>query len=252
MSKNIDLNIVRDLKAFGFNEKESTVYIELLQGGEMSAVTLGKTLGLHRQFVYNALAVLKERGLVLQIGETRAKWRAQNPRKFIALAEEQELRAAKMSDHLLALTQHKTGQEFETIEGMKAFRARSIESIRSAPHASTVLMISGQWLKYFEHMGMEAHNEWERVRLAKEIKFRVIGPRSFETLMKEESSGRVLTDYRVFPGLEENLVNTVIYEGHFDLEIYGEPHLLFSVKNAAVTESQKKFFEALWEKSEKL
>ena len=252
MSKNIDLTIARELAVFGLNEKEAAVYIELLQGGEQSAIALSKALGLHRQFVYNALAALKERGLVLQIGEKRTKWRASNPRKFLALAEEQGLRAAKISEQLLGLMNHTAAQEFIAIEGTVAFRSRSIDSIRSVPFGSTVLMISGQWAKYFEQMGMEAHNEWERIRITKEVKFRVIGPRSFETVMKEELSGRALTEYRIFPGLEENLVNTVIYDNHFDLEIYGEPHLLFSVKNPEVTESQKKFFEALWEKSEEL
>ena len=252
MSKNIDLTIAQQLGEFGLSEKESAVYIELLQHGEMSAIVLGKALEMHRQFVYNALSTLKGKGLVLQIGEARSKWRAQSPRKFLALAEEQELRAAKLSEQLLAMMQHGAGQEFEVIEGTAAFRARSIESIRSAPHKSTVLLISGQWAKYFEHMGEAAHNEWERIRIAKEILFRIVGPRSFREAMLAEANDRTLSSYRIFPGLEENLVNTVIYDDHFDLEIYGEPHLLFSVKNPAVTESQKKFFEALWDKSEEL
>ncbi len=162
------------------------------------------------------------------------------------------MRAAKLSDGLLALMQHKAGQEFEVVEGTSGFRARSIDSIRKSPQGSTVLLISGQWAKYFEHMGEAAHNEWERIRIAKEMRFRVIGPKTFENAMKAESSGRILTEYRIFSGLEENLVNTVIFADHIDFEIYGEPHLLFSVKNPEVTESQKKFFEALWQKSEEL
>ncbi len=101
-------------------------------------------------------------------------------------------------------------------------------------------------------MGEASHLEWERVRLAKKIKFRIVGPRSFRTAMSREADGRALTEYRIFPGLEENLVNTVIFDDHVDFEIYGEPHLLMSIKNAEVAESQKKFFEALWDKSEEL
>ncbi len=218
----------------------------------MSAIDLSKLLEIHRQFIYNALSILTQRGLVVKIGETRAKWRAQNPRKLIALAEEQQLRAVSISEQLMALMQQKVGQEFEVIEGTAAFRAHSIDSIRKASHGSTGLLISGQWDKYFEHMGEVAHSEWERIRLAKEITFRIIGPRTFRSAMKEDAGNRKLTEYKIFSGLEENLVNTVIYDSHFDLEIYGEPHLLFSVKNPEVTESQKRFFEALWDKSEEL
>src|SRR3989344_9491116 len=106
MSKNIDTNLIQELLALGFNAKEAEVYIALLRGGEMSAIKVSVITGLHRQFVYNALSALKERGLVVQIG-TPAKWRAQNPRKLIALAEEQEMRAAKAVEALLPLMNEK-------------------------------------------------------------------------------------------------------------------------------------------------
>jgi sugar-specific transcriptional regulator TrmB len=252
MSKNLDLNIISDLQAFGVDEKAGRVYAELLSGGELSAISLSKRLELHRQFVYNALESLKEKGLVIKIEGVHAKWRAQHPRKLIALAEEQQLRASKVSDQLLALMEQKTGQEFEVGEGVASFRSRSIENVRKAPHDSTVLMISGQWNKYFELAGEHMHTEWERIRLGKNIRFRVIGPTSLRNAMNKEASGRLLTDYRIFPGLEESLVNTIIYDNQVDFDIYGEPHLTFSIKNPEVAKSQKDFFEAVWNKSENL
>ncbi len=253
MSNIIDLNIAESLKEFGLSDKEARVYMTLLQSGEVSAVRLSRETELHRQFVYNALSALKEKGLVLQLGTpTRALWRAQTPRKFIALAEEQELKAAKIADQLLALMHKKTGQEFTLTEGTQAFRLRSIENIRKTPVGATVLMICGQWSKYFARMGERAHEEWERIRIGKEIHFNIIGPRSFTKAMEKESTSRTFTNYRIFPGLEENLVNTVIYPNHIDFEMYGDPHITFSLKNPDVVGSQKHFFEALWKKSEEL
>lgn len=253
MSKNLDLNILKSLKELGLSDKESEVYITLLQQGEVSAVKLGKLTELHRQFIYNALETLKEKGLVLRLGTpTRALWRAQTPRKFIALAEEQELKAAKLSEQLLALMHHKAGQEFEVGEGVASFRLRSVENVRKAPQHSTVLMICGQWDRYFDLAGERMHTEWERVRLGKNIHFRIIGPSSLRKAMSKEAGDRALTEYRIFPGLEENLVNTIVYAQHVDFDIYGEPHLTFSIKNNDVVESQTRFFEALWNKSEEL
>ena len=80
MSKIIDLQLEKALLSLGLSGKEIQIYIELLQAGEMSAITLSKNVELHRQFVYNALLTLKEKGLVSQIGLVRSKWRAQNPR----------------------------------------------------------------------------------------------------------------------------------------------------------------------------
>lgn len=244
MSINFDLNLLKTLEGLGLSDKESKTYIGLLQGGEMSAITLSRNLGLHRQFVYTALATLKDRGLVVQIGEVRAKWRAQSPRKLISTVEEQQILASRAVEQLLALKEEKAGQEFEVTEGIKSFRAQQLAAIRSAPHGSTVLMICGEWKRYFDRAG-DMHDDWDAIRIAKEIKFRMIGPESLRNSM-QDSVKRGLTTYRTLPHLEENLVNTIIYDNEVMTEIYGDPHLTFSVKNPIIAESQKTFFETLW------
>lgn len=251
MSINFDLNLLSDLDKIGLSDKEAKTYIGLLEGGEMSAITLSRNLGLHRQFVYTALASLKERGLVLQIGTERSRWRAQSPRKLISVAEEQTIRTGRAVEQLLALKEEKAGQEFEVTEGRASFRARQIASIRKAPHKSTVRMICGEWHRYFAQAG-DMHEEWDRIRLAKEINFSVIGPESLRLSMNEEAAVRGNATYRVLPGLKENLVNTLIYEEEVVTEMYGEPHITFSIQNPDITKSQKDFFETLWNLSQPL
>lgn len=246
MSKNIDLIGTSGLETLGLTGKESAVYLSLLKGGEMSAISLSTGLELHRQFVYNALRSLKEKGLVVQVGTTRSKWRAQNPRKLVSLAEEQELRAEKISDQLLGLMRQPSGQEFEVTEGIKAFRSRILATIRKIPPKSTVSMICGEWMRYFDLAGEETHEEWDRVRIAKNISFRVIGPPSLKVSLTTAAARRSLLEYRVLEGMKENLVNTVIYEDRVDFDMYGDPHLTFSIKNPAIAKSQQKFFETLW------
>lgn len=247
MSKNIDLNLIQMLSQLGFSEKEASVYIALQIEGEVSAIQVSKDTQLHRQFVYNALASLKERGLVTQIGEVRSRWRAENPRKLIAHAEEQERQAAIAAEALLSLQQKKKGQEFEIVEGIKAYRSRVLDVIRDVPPKSTILMISGEGARYRKLAGEIVYKEWERIRIAKEIQFRIIGPESLKTSLAEATAKRKFIEYRTLPGLEENLVNTVTYSDRVDFEIYGEPHVTFSIKNRDVAESQRKFFEALWQ-----
>ena len=248
MSNIIDINLISALSDLGLNEKESRVYIALLEEGDMSAIGISKAVELHRQFVYNALSALKEKGLVLQISKAPAKWRAQNPRKFIAIAEERERQAANVVEALLPLMIHRAAQEFEVTEGVKAFRSKFIETIRRVPKGSTVRMITGEWEKYFERAG-EAHKDWDRIRIEKEIYFRIIGPAAMRVDMEKAKATRALTEYKVFPGLEKNLVNTVIYDDQVVMEIYGDPHITFNIKNKDVAESQKRFFEALWNQS---
>lgn len=212
----------------------------------MGAIRLSKDTELHRQFVYNALSALKEKGLVLQVASTPAKWRAQNPRKLIALAEEQEKVAVEAAEQLLALTHQKAGQEFAVTEGRRAFQGRIIATIKKLPKGSVVRMICGEWGKYFDLAGEVAHSEWDRIRISKGIKFRIIGPESLKHAMSHAAATRALTEYRTLVGLDKNLVNTVIYDDLVDFDIYGDPHLTFSIKNSEVAQSQKHFFEALW------
>ncbi|MBI2054628.1 MAG: hypothetical protein HYT39_00820 [Candidatus Sungbacteria bacterium] len=246
MSKEIDLNLIKTLSNLGLGEKESKVYIELFRAGEMSAIKLSKATELHRQFVYNALSALKEKGLVLQISHAPAKWRAENPRKLIALAEERERLAAEAAEQLFALSNQKAGQEFTVTEGRKAFQDRIISTIKKLPKDSVVRMICGEWSKYFELAGETIHSGWDRIRISKGIKFRIIGPESLKQAMSHAATTRALTEYRTLAGLDKNLVNTIIYDDVVDFDIYGEPHITFSIRNLDVAKSQKHFFDALW------
>ncbi|MFZ2153978.1 MAG: helix-turn-helix domain-containing protein [Candidatus Moraniibacteriota bacterium] len=246
MSKIIDQQLEKTLISLGLNNKEIQIYIELLQSGEMSAITLSKNLELHRQFIYNALLTLRDKDLVLQIGTKRSKWRAQNPRKLISLAEEREKKALEASEVLLAMMHQKAGQEFVITEGTKAFRNRILQKIRQTPKNSTILMICGEWDRYFDLVGQFAHAEWDRIRISRGINFRIIGPESLEKTMRSSSSERGLMEYRTMTGLKQNLVNTIISEDTIDFDIYSDPHLTFSIKNPEVAQSQRTFFETLW------
>lgn len=246
MSKNIDLNILSGLEELGLSTKEAQVYAHLVVEGEMSAIALSHATNLHRQFIYNALEVLQEQGFVMKVGDTRAKWRALSPRRLVARAEEREQKALAVSEMLLALQSTHAGQEFEIVEGTAAFRQRLSTYLRKVPRDSELLMLSSAWDKYFEHAGDRAHAEWDRLRIAKGIMFRIIGPESMRVSMEGARTGRKLVEYRVFNGLDNGLVNTVIYGNTVDYEIYGDPHLTFSITNEAIANSQRNFFEALW------
>lgn len=246
MSKIIDHNLISDLKSLGFSSHEVDVYLDLIMTGEKSAIRISENVKLHKQFVYNALEILREKGMVVRIGEMRAKWKASNPRQIITLVEEKENRAASAVRALLPLLSSGPAQDFIITEGVKAFQSSIIDIIKRIPNDSTILMICGEWDKYFERAGQRIHNEWDRIRLLKKIKFRIIGPRSLSRSMSESAAKRGLIDYRTMDGLERNLVNTSIYDKMVIFDIYGDPHLSFCINNQKVTDSQRDFFEALW------
>ncbi len=247
MSKNIDLlSISNDLVAFGIDEKAGQVYIDLLRGGNATAITVSKRLDLHRQFVYNALATLEEKGLVVRVTGKRPLWEAQHPRTLLTLAEAHEEKARTLSALLAPLRKTTAAQEFDVAEGQAAFRGAMLDHIRATPAQSVVRMICGEWQQYFSRVGESVHEEWERIRNQKHIAFKLVGPQTLYPQLKDAAQRRKDTTYRVLPGLENNLVNTVIYDDTVAFYIYGEPHLTFSIKNSAVAKSQAHYFDTLW------
>ncbi len=58
------MNTTTLLHKLGFNEREASVYLTLLEGGPATVADIGRKAGLYRTYVYKALPELMERGLV--------------------------------------------------------------------------------------------------------------------------------------------------------------------------------------------
>jgi sugar-specific transcriptional regulator TrmB len=220
----------------------------LLTLGEVTAIKISKVTGLHRQFVYDALYALKEKDMVLQFGTERSTWKALSPHQLTAYFERKQNQAILTSEQLLQYVSKGNAQRFEVIQGKAAFRARQIDMIKQLEPNTCVYIICGQWETYFDHIGQETYETWQKIRKEKNIVNKFIGPTHFEKHMASVSLKQELTEYKVIQGLDTGLVNTVIYGDVVDFEIYGEPHITFSIVNKSVAESQKQFFESLWKK----
>jgi hypothetical protein len=58
-------------------------------------------------------------------------------------------------------------------------------------------------------------------------------------------------DYRVFPHLQNGMVDTDIWPDRLTMQFYGEPILSFCLTSKEIANSYRQFFEALWMASEK-
>ena len=71
MSKILDQSenreLLKGLESFGLSEKEAAVYLALLPYRDIGSSKLVAATGLHKQFVYNALARLEEMGLAKHV-----------------------------------------------------------------------------------------------------------------------------------------------------------------------------------------
>jgi len=104
---NLDIQmteVLRDLRALGFTDYEAKVYIQLLRQSPATAYEVSKNAGVPRPNTYNALESLAQRGAVLPVSESPARYVAAPPdqllneltRRTTALADRVSARLAAM------------------------------------------------------------------------------------------------------------------------------------------------------------
>jgi len=89
-------------------------------------------------------------------------------------------------------------------------------------------------------------DEYEKLRVAKNIKLRIIGLEEQSALMRGARIKRRLFEYRVVPGLKNGLMDTSIWKSSLSFNFFGEPPIIFDLKNEEVARSQQTFFDSLW------
>ncbi len=76
-------SIFTALSAVGFSDNEIRVYLGLIQIGQGQVSRIARSAGINRTTVYDILAGLEAKGLVIQLGkEPKQEYRAESPRKL--------------------------------------------------------------------------------------------------------------------------------------------------------------------------
>jgi HTH-type transcriptional regulator, sugar sensing transcriptional regulator len=159
-------DLVTDLRRLGFTEYEGRIYIALLrQGAPSTAYELSKNTGVPRPNAYNALESLAQRGAVLAVSETPARYAPAQPeallgsiaRQTSAICEDVSARLSKLAapaDDQLVWTLTGDRAIHEKIDGLienaremlmiKApddILARHVESLRAAGERGLEMLI---------------------------------------------------------------------------------------------------------------
>ncbi len=252
-SKIIDQNkkALESLQQLGLSEKEALVYFALLSRKDVGSSKLVLATGLHKQFVYNALARLEELGLVKHILQNgRKKFSASAPGRILSLAEEKKLIAQNLVRQLQDQYVQTVEQSFEVYQGADALVSHELEMFRTAPIGTRIDVINALRGHYFSLIG-EENEEYERIRAERKISVRYIGPESGRDEFKKMEKNRVLWEYRAFPGLSTGLVDMAIWPESIVFNIFGKPLLCFTLTNKEIADGYREFFEALWKVSSK-
>jgi len=120
----MDSSLLHSLQQYGFSEKESQIYLVLLELGSSIASSLGRRTGINRSTTYSILEDLKRRGIVTEIIRNEVKYySAISPDQLFKKWEEKYEFLKSELPSLLAITNKFNNrtrtQFFEGLEGLK-------------------------------------------------------------------------------------------------------------------------------------
>ncbi|HWP61083.1 MAG TPA: helix-turn-helix domain-containing protein [Candidatus Paceibacterota bacterium] len=257
MSKIIDQienkELLHGLENFGLSEKESAVYLALLPRRETGSSKLVLATGLHKQFVYNALARLEELGLAKHvIVRGRKKFSANSPKRIVSILDEKKLSAAAMVRQLESRYSGAHEQDFEVYQGDDAFMAHQLELLKTAPDGSHFDVIATQTERYgttFKETGL--WDEYHRIQKEKNISIRYLGAEAQRERLEWREKHEPMFEYRILPRLAIGAMSIEVRPGNVSFVTYGDTLVDFTLSGQEVAESYRQFFETLWDLSKK-
>jgi sugar-specific transcriptional regulator TrmB len=228
----------------GLSGKCAAVYVSLLQANVgLSPKSIILQSGLHRQYVYDALQELKERGLVITLGSGRTiKYRATSPDTLLQTAEKQRLDALDGVRELMKLYDRSPAGIVEVIRGSEAVIADEFKELETCLDGSYLDIVGGAGMNFVSLVG-ERLEEWEQIRKEKSILLRYIGGE--EDVEHNRNESIIQNQSRSIAGIG-NIVNVSIRPGSVSFNIYQPEILTVRVRNEAAVASQKALFEVLW------
>src|SRR4051812_37735721 len=106
----------------GLSAKAAMVYVVLLEAGSpLAPKNLVSRSGLHRQYVYDGIRELQDRGLIVSVGQKRLiRYEAASPDKLLREAEKQRIDALEGVRNLMRLYDRSPAGVVEIIRGSQA------------------------------------------------------------------------------------------------------------------------------------
>lgn len=237
------------LQMLGLNEKESAVYLALLQLGRAAAYSVAVKSGLKRPTTYVILEELIKKGLVVQVPrEKKQLYIARPPEEAFAVAQERLDLAKQKLPELLALTKGKATKVntiyFEGANGIKQlmeYRLKEMEGQEMVGFWATDKGADPELRDYFK-------NDWGPMVSKLGITMRGIVP-------DDES----LKDYRAADatfGRTMKVVPTESYSSEVAIDTLGDLVRIqdyknlqgVAIENADVAKTVREIFEMLWQK----
>lgn len=239
------------LKQFGLSDKESALYIALLELGQADVAPIAAKAGVKRSTAYVLLDALKDKGFVsLQDGSGR-QYRAEDPRKLLAYEKTKVSQLEKALPGMLGLastSELKPGTRF--FSGKEGIKAVYEESLLQ-PAGSEMLAIGNAEAV---ERSIEGFQDWYIKRRAESgISMRAIIPATPEGLEVAARDAQELRETRLLePDDFTEPVEVNVYGNKISAVSFVENELIgVIIESKVLANVHRQMFELLWHSAKK-
>lgn len=239
------------LKQFGLSDKESALYVALLELGQADVAPIAARAGVKRSTAYILLDTLKTKGFVSLQDGTRRRYRAEDPRKLLAYEKTKVSQLEKVLPGMLGLastSELKPGTRFFTgKDGIKAVYEESLLQ----PAGSEMLAIGNA--ETVEHSLEDFQNWYIKRRAESGISMRALIPATAEGLQVAARDAQELRETRLLePGDFTEPVEVNIYGSKVSAVSFVENELIgVIIESKVLANVHRQLFELLWRNADK-
>lgn len=239
------------LEQFGLSDKESALYLALLELGQADVAAIAAKANVKRPTAYVLLDTLKEKGFVsLQDGNSR-QFQAEDPRKILAYEKTKVSQLEKVLPGMLGLaskSEHKPGTRF--FSGKDGIKAVYEETLLQ-PAGSEMLAIGNAEAV---ERSIEGFQDWYIKRRAESgIPMRAIIPATPEGLKVAARDAEELRETRLLePGDFTEPVEVNIYGNKVSAVSFVENELIgVIIESEVLANVHRQIFELMWRTARK-
>lgn len=236
------------LKDFGLSESETAVYIALLEAGrELGGSDIAKKAVIPRQYVYTALPLLRERGLVVEIPHGKqSRYKAVSQGEIEKIAKRKVVEAEQLVQELATFSRVGYEQDFEMYVGAEAIQKYEYEWVHSVTEKEFQYIIGGNTEGFANMMG-KMLNDYLVAETRKHIITYYIGSTAEKNIFIKHISNRMDLKMRFLEGFPKGASHMVIRKNKVLFYSFLKPALLYVIKSPVVSKNYEDFFLMLWE-----
>lgn len=245
------MQVTEALQNLGLSEKESRVYVALLQLGRSSAYGVAEKSGLKRPTTYVILGELIKKGLALKIPRSKKKLFApKHPEEFMGEAEERLQIAKSVLPELLAMAD-KRGPQLKTLyyEGMRGLSEMQ-KTMNKRMRGKEIVGFYARIIS--EERGQELEKElfkpMQEEREKNEIKVRGLAPDDSSLQWYKQNAERF--GYSIhWLDSNEYLPETSMEIGDSFVQLTSHRYLQgIHIENPDIANSMRQIFEMVWKR----